>query len=289
MQNMSLGSLSFITGPTPSQQYGCTVDPNVQGLDAPDYRMVQYPTPGQDYARVSQAFYDARTITLQGYIIGQNPTDYIARRQALSTATAINRNSYNYPTLTRLQFTTLDGNSYFTNVQPKKPVFAHTYNTWTKYQLTLVAPDGRLYGTSQQNSGQITTLIGGGFVVPTVVPVVSSGSSGGSVTVTNSGTAESHPILTFVGPLTNPYIVNQTTGYAFQLNYTILGGDSIVVDMYEQSVVYNNSSNFISYRNDPISSWWTIVPGSNTIALSTSNSSDGGYVEIQFYSAWVGL
>jgi len=289
MENMTLGTLAFICGPAPTSGYGVTLSPNVQGLDAPDYRIVQYPIPGQDYARVSANFYDARTITLEGMIQGQNPTDYRQRRQALSTACLLQRDSNGYPVTTKLQFTTMDGNSYFVNVIPKRPVFADTYLTWTKYQVSLVAPDGRIYGTSQQTIGSITTLIGGGFVVPCVVPVIGSGSSGGSATITNSGNVESHPIITFTGPLTSPYVQNQTSSYAFQLDYTIPGGSSVVVDMYNKTVVLNGSQNLISAMDATNNFWWTILPGQNTIQLSTSNSGDGGYVSVSVYPAYAGV
>lgn len=288
MQDMTLGTLPFICGPTPSSQYGVTLSPNVQGLDAPDYRVVSYPIPGQDNARVSAAYYDARTITLEGYIIGQNPTDYQQRRIALSQACLINRDQYGYPSLTKLTFTTLDGSSYFLYVQPKKPVFAHTYLTWTKYQLTLLAPDPRIYGASQATTGNISTLVGGGFILPVILPITSTPASGGSGAVTNSGTVESHPIITFTGPLTNPYLHNLTTGYAFQLDYTISGGSYVTVDMYNKTVTLNGSSSLISVV-DAISTWWTVVPGTNSFTLTTSSSSDTGNVQVSAYSAWEGV
>lgn len=287
MENMTLGTLPFICGPGPVQPFGITLDPQIEGLDATDYRIVEYPMPGQDGAVVSQAFYDARTITLSGIISGQTPTQYMQNRLLLSQATGINRDNSGYPVLTQLSFQTLDGNQFFIMVQPKKPTFDFGNTTWTKFQLPLLAPDPRIYGVSQQNSGQITVLVGGGFIVPVVVPVVSSGSSGGSALVTNSGTTDSHPILTLVGPLTNPYVQNQTTGLAFQLDTTIPAGSSVIVDMYHKTVTLNGSS--LISNVDPLSSWWTIVPGTNNIVLSTSSSGDGGYVEIQFYSAFAGL
>lgn len=288
MQNMTLGTLSFIVGPTPGSQYGYTVDPNVQGLDATDYRIVNYPIPGQDYARVSSAFYDARTITWQGYIIGQDVVDYQQKRIALAQACGISRDQYGYPALTKLGFTTLDGNSYFLMVQPKKPVFAHTYLTWTKYQLTLLAPDARIYSSTQLTSGAITPLVSKGILVPTIVPVLGSGTTGGSATIFNPGTVDSHPLITFTGPLTNPYIQNATTGYSWQLDYTLLGGDTIVVDMYNKTVVFNGSANFIS-RMDANSTWWTVVPGINGFTLSTGSTADTGSAIVNCNPAFVGV
>lgn len=288
MQNMTLGSLGFICGPTPSSPYGYTVDPNIEGLDAPDYRLVQYPIPGQDYARLSAAFYDARTITLTGYIIGQNAADYRQKRQALAQVGGISRDSTGYPSLTKLSFTTLDGNSYFLYVQPKKPVFADTYLTWTKYQLTLVALDARIYSASTLSSGAITPLVSKGIIVPTIVPVLGNGTSGGTATVFNPGTTDSHPLLTFTGPLTNPYIQNATTGYSWQLDYTLPGGSSVAVDMFNKTVVFNGSSNFISYM-DANSTWWTVVPKINAFTLSTGSTADTGSVTVSCNPAFVGV
>jgi hypothetical protein len=288
MQNMTLGTLPFICGPTPSQQFGVELSLPVQGLDAPDYRIVNYPIPGQDYARVSSAFYDARTITLVGRITGATPTGYLANRQLLSQATAIQRDQFGYPALTKLSFTMLDGNSYFIYVQAKKPVFDMTYLTWTKYQLTLLAPDARIYSTTQLSSGNITPLVSRGILVPTIVPVLGSGTTGGSATIFNPGTTDSHPLITFKGPLTNPYIQNATTGYSWQLDYTLLGGDSVVVDMYNKTVVFDGSTNFISYM-DANSTWWTVVPGINGFTLSTGSTADTGSVSISCNPAYEGL
>lgn len=288
MQNMTLGSLAFLCGPAPASSYGVWLGIPVQGFDAADYRIVNYPIPGQDNARVSSAFYDARTITLQGIINGATPTDYQNNRIALAQACAINRDQYGYPSLTKLSFTTLDGNSYFIYVQPKKPVFDMTYLTWTKYQLTLLAPDPRLYGVNQATSGSVGTIVGGGFVLPVILPITSSAASGGTGAVTNSGTTDSHPIITFTGPLTSPYLHNLTTGYAFQLDYTIPGGSSVVVDMYNKTVLLNGSTNLIAVV-DSLSTWFTITPGANSFTLSTSSGSDTGNVQISCYSAWAGL
>lgn len=288
MESMTLGSLSFICGPSSSSAFGITLNPQIQGLDAAEYRIVNYPIPGQDGGRVSQAYYDSRPITLQGIISGQSASEYLFYRSQLSQACAINRDSYGYPSLTKLAFTTLDGTSYFTYVQPQKPVFDFGAPTWSPYIVSLLAPDYRIYGATQITTGHISRQVSGGIIVPTIVPVLGGGTSGGSAYISNGGTTETHPIITFTGPLTNPYVLNQTTGYAFQLDYTLLGGDQIVVDMYEHSVVFNGSSDFIAYV-DSLSSWWTLAPGGNNIVMSTSSSADTGYVEVTGYPAYAGV
>lgn len=288
MESMTLGTLSFICGPNPTQGFGITLDPQIQGLDSGDYRIVSYAIPGKDGARVSQAYYDARTITLAGVISGQTPTQYMQNRSLLSQAAAINRDSNGYPVMTKLAFQTMDSNNYFINVQPKKPTFDFGNPYWTKYNLPLLAPDPRIYGAQQVVSGPITIATGGGFVLNVTLNIVFGASSGGTTILTNNGTTDTHPILTFTGPLTNPYITNATTGYAFQLDYTIPSGNTVTIDMYHQTILYNGSANFISYR-DPISSWFTVTPGPNDFVLTTANSSDTGSAALSFYPAYNGV
>lgn len=288
MQEMTLGTLSFICGPNPTQGFGVTLDPAIQGLDASEYRIVSYATPGQDGGVVSQAHHDTRLITFSGIVSGTSPSNYLATRKLLIEANAISRDSFGFPVLTQLSFMTLDGNSYFIMVQPQQPKIPFGNPTWSKYSASMLAPDYRIYGTTQRTTGQITRLVSGGIIVPCIVPVLGGGTSGGSGIITNSGDTDSPPILTFVGPLTNPYVVNQTTGYAFQLDLTIPGGSNVVVDMYRMQVIFNGSSSYIQYKDD-ISNWWTVVPGQNNIVLGTGSSADTGYVQVVAYDAWAGI
>lgn len=285
MQNFNIGSLQLL-GPLATTSY--ILQQPVEGFDSPDYRITNYDSPGQDYGVVSQAFYSSRTITLTGVIMGQSVSQYEANRKALSAAVAINRDNNSYPILTPITFTTNAGFSYFLNVQFKKPVFAMKDVTFTNFQLSAIAPDARIYGSQQVNSGGITIAKGGGFILPVTLPINFANSSGGGSVLTNNGTAASHPTVTFTGPLTNPYIYNVTTGYAFQLDYTIPGGSYVVVDMYNKTALFNGNQNFITYV-DPVSSWFTVVPGSNSFTLSTGSAADTGNVDITFYSAYSGI
>lgn len=286
MQNFFIGSLQILGAGVTNYLLQVPVD----GLESADYRVTTYDKPGEDGAQVSAAFYSSRTITLPGLVRGDTPTLYEQNRKALSTACSINRDSNNHPILTKLSFISLAGNSYYVNVQFNKPQFGWRDVTWTKFQLTCIAPDPRIYTTQPVDSGAVTLPTpGGGFLVPALVPIVAGGSIGGGTILTNFGNEQSHPVITFTGPLTNPLIYNQTTGLGFQLNYSIPFGGTVVVDMYYQSVVYNNSSNFIAYRDQNNNNWLTCIPGPNNFVLTTASSADTGNVDIKFNPAWAGI
>lgn len=285
MENFSIGSLPLL-GPGVS---GYILQKPVEGFDAPDYRTTYYDSPGQDYGVVSQAYYSSRTITLTGIVKGDTVSQYETNRNALAAACGINRDSNGYPVLTPITFTTLAGDEYFINVQFKKPTFPMNDITFTNFQLIALAPDARIYGAQKVDSGAITVAQGGGFTLPVTLPIVFANSSGGGAALTNNGNTASHPIVTFTGPLTNPYIRNVTTGLAFQLDYTIPGGSYVVVDMYNKTVLFNGNQNFIN-NIDPVNQdWFVIEPGPNNFILSTGNNADTGGVDVSFYPAYSGI
>lgn len=284
MRSLTVGSLQLMgTGVT-----AYTVQTPIQGLDAPDYRTNTYDKPGEDGAVMSSLFYGGRTITLQGTITGQASTDYETNRAALASACAVQRDANGVPIPIVIAFTTLAGNSYFCNAYPNKPLFDYEYATYGHFQVSFYVPSGVLYGAAQINSGSITVPTGGGFILPVVLPIVSSGTVGGAVTLSNPGNVASYPILTLTGPLTNPYISNSATSLFVQLTYSLASGNTVTVDMANKTIMLNGSSSILSVKTTD-SNWWNLPPNtSSTINLSTSSSSDTGTVVVTFYPAYIG-
>jgi hypothetical protein len=82
-----------------------------------------------------------------------------------------------------------------------------------RYQAQLRFSDPRWYSQTQQSAtvGPSTTSGGIPFVVPFPVPF-SQGASGGSVSVTNSGTIETWPTIVINGPINGPAVGNASSG-----------------------------------------------------------------------------
>jgi hypothetical protein len=286
MISLTIGSLQLMQDGTDT---GYTVEMPIEGLDAAEYRESLYDKPGEDGAVLSSLFYGPRIISLPGHINAtQTAAQYETKRRALATACAVRRDVNGQPLATRLSLTTRGGSSYFVDVFPRKPKFDYEYATTGNFQLHFVAPISVIYGSAQVSSGAISRPTGGGFTLPFILPVTSSATTGGSVTVANSGNTTSAPILTLTGPLTNPYVSNSATGEFVQLNYTIPGGSFVVIDMANKTVMLNGNSTILSVRTTD-SSWWGVLPGSNSISLSTSSTSDTGNAVVTFYNAWSGI
>ncbi|MGN6724107.1 MAG: phage distal tail protein [Marmoricola sp.] len=95
-------------------------------------------------------------------------------------------------------------------------------------------------------------------------------SSGGTLTLNNTGLYATAPFFKITGPCTNPAIVNATTGAQVKLNTTLGASDTITVDCQNGAVTLNGSAN----RNnivDPASTFFTVAPGSTTIRFTSTD------------------
>jgi hypothetical protein len=109
----------------------------------------------------------------------------------------------------------------------------------------------------------------------------------------NIGNYGCRPLVTWSGPQTNPSITNGTSTLGFTYSLQALGQDGthpevIVADFYYQTVMIANqvgntgaNATPFSYMLTPGSSWFTLVPGSNSLV------SAGGAAYVDWASAWL--
>lgn len=259
----------------------------IQGLESPAMRVSAYDKPGEDGAVISAMFYGSRNITLSGFIKGATSAIYEANCVAFLAACATKKDTFGYPVATRITFTTLAGTTYYFDAYLKPPIMDYDKINYRRYLLNMVTADPYIY-SSGAKSTTISRAIGGGAVVPFIVPVTLAPSSGGSGTAVNSGNGTSYPILTLTGPLTNPYISNATAGKVMQLIYTIASGNTVVINMSQKTIMLNGSSSLLSTKTVD-SEWWALVANSNSIQFSTSTTADTGYLKIDYNDAYLGI
>ena len=128
---------------------------------------------------------------------------------------------------------------------------------------------------------------GGGFAIPFGIPF--SMNTGGStlVQLQNNGNYAAYPIFTFVGPLTNPSITNNTTGQTLNLAYTLATlSDSLVVDCYNRSAVIKPSGNVGRQYVSGI--FWTVPIGASTVTLSAGGG-ETGKCTVAFRDTFLGV
>lgn len=165
--------------------------------------------------------------------------------------------------------------------------------------------DPRVYAAGQSVSISLSSSGGGGLGFPVGPFPVTFGSSGsGTTTVTNSGTMETRPLLIFNGPVTNPWVMNESISSnpylqfsnPSQVSYTVLAGDQLVVDLSVPHRVLYYSGGWASGSTPsaeidwltPASSWWNLPPGANNLKYGSADTSVTGIgsVIVAYSSAW---
>jgi len=149
------------------------------------------------------------------------------------------------------------------------PVIDQAYSLgYTRIAAQFVCDDPRIYGEDEAASCSLP--IGGGVTFPLVMPVVFSGTTGGSVVVTNDGSTAARPTITIRGPATVPTVANRTTGQSIGLFVVLDHGDEAVIDCAARTLtVAGTPARSLMLAG---SSWITLAPGTNELTFRSSDA-----------------
>lgn len=145
-----------------------------------------------------------------------------------------------------------------------------------QYQYVLVTcewtiPDGALYDAGAVSSA--TTPLGqatSGLSWPAPFPWSFGASTGGTATVTNSGTYPARLLIRFNGAVNRPRLTDIATGKFIQINLALVAGDVITVDTANLNVQLNGAA-----RNNAVeagSSFLIAKPGQNTYGFTSADA-----------------
>jgi hypothetical protein len=261
---------------------------DVDGLDEPDRRIASGPNPGADGGFIASTLYGMRPVSVTGALKAQAAAQMSAARSALGAVCQLNRDVSGVPQLKTIDFTLADGREFTFQGEVSRFRAPNLGTGAVEFSISIVAPDPLLYDPDEQVSASIVRSTGGGLIIPFVSPAVSAGSSGGSGIATNGGNSNAPVILELVGPLTSPYILNQTSEQFIQLNYTIPTGMTVLIDTSDNTVLIDGGGSLFD-KKVAGSEFFPLLPGANDIVFSTGNSSDTGYLRLRWRNASISL
>jgi hypothetical protein len=88
--------------------------------------------------------------------------------------------------------------------------------------------------------------------------------------VVNDGDVPALPTITIHGPLSNPDLINTTTGEEIQISHVLVEGETLVVDFANHTLKVDGEEESYGSLDFPASAWWALAPGKNVIKLSAS-------------------
>jgi hypothetical protein len=144
----------------------------------------------------------------------------------------------------------------------------YTYG-YIKTQVVMFCPDPRYYDNTTTFATITPPTSVQGRTYDRVYPLSFGGGNNNSTTINNTGTIYTSPIISIVGPGSNPLIsLAGSTNYV-GVNYTMTALDTIVIDLNQKLVTLNGTA----VRNLVLagSNFFTCPVGSSQLVLSFSS------------------
>ena len=105
----------------------------------------------------------------------------------------------------------------------------------------------------------------------------------------NSGDVDAPVKIEFIGPATNPSVINETTGKVIQVNRELGASDVLTISTeFGKKYVRINGDNAFHYI-DLTSSFWNLIPGENILSYKSNNDSINTRVKIKWKNRYLDI
>ncbi len=304
------GTIIYITPDGREYQLITPHDPgrhvlSFQGLGTPPIEYVTQRGPFQDGETVRDFFLRPRTVQI---LERQNFCDRDAwwngRSDILNELRPNRQTTPDGTTPGRLRFFRTDGTARDLRVFiATGPVFEpRVSNQWDEWSfqelLRFIAHDPILFSTTQTVSAFVIVL-DSNLVFPITFPITfGSGEVDVTLNITYTGTWETFPTITIVGPIERPIITNTTTGEKLEFTTDINPGQTVTIDLTEgvKTVTDQAGNNLIgSLTTDSDLGSFHIAPdpeavdGLNVITLTGKHPSGATSISLTFFTRFFGM
>lgn len=255
----------------------------LQGIDGVEIRISEDNKVGRDGGNIWALLEGMRVVAFEGRIRGDSELDFFTKKRALVSAFAINTNN-------TLEITTWDGTArtYLAKVitMPMIRYSAEEGNiTFVDFRVELKCEENFIRDNSTLTA-QVGLNSGGGFDIPTEIPISWTAGTTDEVNITNGGDYEDYSEIIIMGPVLNPIVQNLTTGESFNFaGVELFAGESIRL--------YFDATGFWVYKNDTVpfyqyfrGKFFKLAKGINTIKFGASRYDVSALLTINFINKY---
>lgn len=223
-------------------------------------------------AFLGPAYYGPRVVQAEARIDGFSPADSMALARSIAKQLQVGA-------LTTLSVEDEEGILTADVRQEGDPILVRSGNR-VILSLSMLAPDPRRYGPTQQLSTGLPVSTGG-FVLPIILPVSTGGSAvSGAVSVFNDGDLDSNPTFTVMGPLPNGFTITDQDGHQLTYAEAVPAARVVVIDTGKRTALLDGIATRV------VTGTWPVVrPGLNQFRFSSSTYDAAALMTISFRSA----
>jgi hypothetical protein len=272
---------SIVIGSITLSGTGSYVLNGVRGLELPPIRLASYDLAGADFGRFVSSFFGRRRFALEGVVIGEDATDFIAKRNALIVAVGGSGGEQ------IITITTSDGRvlrivaalaMFDFPPQAGIPAAAMFRAEFEAAVPFLESANAVAYSLTLPTGG-------GGKVPPDTMPMALAFGQGGSAFVTNAGNAPALPTVRIAGPVTNPALRNNATNQELSFDIVLVTGESLDVDFRQKTVTDHSGRNRFDTKGGD---WWSLAPGVSEIRFVADSTDPAALVTLTVRDTYLG-
>lgn len=254
----------------------------VKGFAIPEIRTSSAVLTERDGGYVASQFYGMRKVSIQGRIFGEDEAELEEKRKEIMAA--VRQRSI------AIELITNAGNSYLVNghLTDSEMDFDRLINS-SDFRFEFLCPDPVIYDNTDGTalSIQVGKQRGGGYIFPYVLPVGWQAGSG-EVTARNNGNTPVKPVIKFKGSMTDPTLINVTTGKLVQLSgFNAPEGSEVVIDTRTRSVLLNGGNIFDKLSDQ--STFFSLQPGDNVFRLESASGADTVVATVEWRNGFMGV
>lgn len=256
----------------------------VKGLNSAPFRTTVRDHEGDDGGFMDAEFEKGRDIILEGTVYA-DPSTIEIYLDSLKANWAPSRSQI------QLFFKSPSVNERFLWVKP----LGVNYD-WTtarrlgicEVQFSCFAEDPRIYDNSLLSSTihlGATVFTGFGFSLGFPFGFGGTSSTTDQAFLNVAGNRPTPPVFVITGPISNPRILNDTTGDEMIFSgIDLLSTDTLTVDAKNKTVKLNGTTNRRNTLQSP--TWFYLQPGNNTIRFRAASSDPSATLQTLYYPAW---
>jgi len=134
----------------------------------------------------------------------------------------------------------------------------------------------------------VSSTVGRGIPNPIPEPIISNEQAANQtlVMITNAGDAPTWPRFRITGPVTDPTLLNNSTGESWSLSYTLAAGEFLDVYPQRGRILAGGTADRYSALDFIDSTWWQLQPGDNDVRLLATAYSAGAEFTIYWRDAY---
>ena len=157
---------------------------------------------------------------------------------------------------------------------------------WIKYQVTLVAPDPRVFDQTQTTgTGAALAAAAGGKTYTYTYTRGYNPSSGGTVSYNNTGSVPTPPVIRIYGYCTSPQVIlSDDTRLVF--SGEVADGDYLEVDCSARTVKLNGTTSRLNLLDPVNSSFFALPVGSGSLQMVASNFNSNARADVIYRPAF---